>query len=190
MTPINDSQAHADGRKPQKPPRKKRDWSDVGSLPYDRIPAFKAAYSCYKECLQRFRNVPSGSKEVAREIRSRLMRVMVCIAHARLNIRVLESLREATDLAIEVQVTIRVLTETHGISVKDYANISQYSENLVRQMTAWSQSEERKAAQEQAADTAIMASRTPITPSPPGTPQPGNTAESKPQPPMQQSLFP
>lgn len=123
----------------------KRDWSSSGELPYDRIPAFKAAYDCYKECLSRFRNVPSDSKSVAREIRNKLMRVMVCIAHARLNIRVLESLREATDLAIEVQITIRVLVETRAISIKDFSMISQYSQNLVRQMVGWSTSTEHKA---------------------------------------------
>ena len=39
----------ADSR-PTKPIKQKRDWSAEGDLPYDRIPAFKAAYDCYKEC--------------------------------------------------------------------------------------------------------------------------------------------
>lgn len=127
-----------------KPVREKRDWSAQGGLPYSRIPAFKAAYDCYKECLHRFSGVPSESKSTAREIKEKLLRIMVCIAHARLNIRVLESLREAVDLAIEIQVTVRVLAETHSISVRDYANISKYSENLVRQMVGWAESEEKK----------------------------------------------
>lgn len=124
--------------------RKKRDWSDDGSLPYDRIPAFKAAYDCYKECQFRFRDVACDSKPTAREVKSKLMRIMVCIAHARLNIRVLESLREAADLAIEIQITIRVLVEIRAISEKAYANISKYTQNLVRQMIGWSASEELK----------------------------------------------
>ena len=72
------------------------------------------------------------------------MRTMVCIAHARLNIHVLESLREAVDLALEVQITIRVLVETNAITKKDFANITKYSENLVRQMVGWAASEEKK----------------------------------------------
>lgn len=123
----------------------KRDWSLEGSLPYDKIPAFKAAYDCYKECQYRFRNVPTDAKPTAREIKSKLMRVMVCIAHARLNLRVLESLREAMDLAIEAQITIRVLVETNSLTKKDFANVSKYSDNLVRQMVGWSTSEENKA---------------------------------------------
>ena len=73
------------------------------------------------------------------------MRVMVCVAHARLNLRVLESLREAVDLAIEAQITIRVLVETNSLTKKDFANVSKYSDNLVRQMVGWSTSEENKA---------------------------------------------
>lgn len=124
--------------------KKKRDWSGEGSLPYDQIPAFKAAYDCYKECQFRFRNVPSDSKQIAREVKTKLMRIMVCIAHARLNIKVLESLQEATDLSLETQITIRVLVETHAISIKDFAHVTQYSENLVRQMVGWSTAEEKK----------------------------------------------
>ena len=123
----------------------KRDWNAEGSLPYDKIPAFKAAYDCYKECQFRFRNVPVDAKPTAREVKSKLMRVMVCVAHARLNLRVLESLREAVDLAIEAQITIRVLVETNSLTKKDFANVSKYSDNLVRQMVGWSTSEENKA---------------------------------------------
>ena len=72
------------------------------------------------------------------------MRVMVCIAHARLNINVLPSLQEATDTAIEIQITIRVMVETNAITIKDFSHISQYSENLVRQMVGWSNKEENK----------------------------------------------
>lgn len=129
--------------------KKKRDWSDDGNLPYDRIPAFKVAYDCYKECIYRMRNVPVDSKPVAREVKSKLMRTMVCIAHARLNIHVLESLQEAVDNAIEIQITLRVLAETNAITHKDFANISKYSENLVRQMVGWALSENKKIEREQ-----------------------------------------
>jgi len=122
----------------------KTDWYKEGQLPYDRIPAFKSAFDCYKKCQFHFRNVPVDSRPVSREIKANLMRIMVCIAHARLGIKVLESLREATDLAIETQITIRVLSETHSISVRDYAAISEYSDSLVRQMVGWSASEENK----------------------------------------------
>ena len=128
----------------EKTVKRKRDWSAEGNLPYDQIPAFKAAYDCYKECQFRFRNVPSDSKQMAREVKAKLMRIMVCIAHARLNIKVLESLQEATDLALETQITIRVLTETRAITIKDFAHITQYSDNLVRQMVGWSTTEEKK----------------------------------------------
>lgn len=154
-----------------KSPKPKRDWSASGELPYEKIPAFKAAYDCYKECLQRFRNVPGDSKVVAREIRQRLMRVMVCIAHARLNIKVIESLQEATDLAIEVQVTIRVLVETHAISIKDFAIISQYSQSLVRQMVGWSSKEEQKEkASVPQATASEKATDAPVSPKPPSPP--------------------
>ena len=123
--------------------KKKRDWNQEGSLPYEKIPAFKAAYDCYKECQFRFRNVPSFAKSVARDVKKKLLRVMVCIVHARLNIKVLESLREATDLAIEIQITMRVLVETRVVTIKDFAQISQYSENLVRQMVGWSTSKDK-----------------------------------------------
>ena len=127
--------------------KKKRDWSAANGLPYDKIPAFKVAYDCYKECQFRFRNVPVDAKPIAKEIKSKLIRIMVCVAHARLNIKVIESLREATDLAIEIQISIRVLVETNAITKKDFAIISQYSENLARQLVAWSNSEETKTQQ-------------------------------------------
>lgn len=130
--------------KQTKPTKQKRDWTTEGELPYERIPAFKAAYDCYKECQYRFRNVPVDAKPIAREVKEKLMRIMVCVAHARLNIHVLKSLQEAVDLAIEVQIIIRVLVETSAITKKDFANITKYSENLVRQMVGWSNSEEQK----------------------------------------------
>lgn len=130
---------------PPKNKTQKRDWYAEGSLPYDKIPAFKAAYDCYKECQFRFRNVPNDAKPTAREVKSKVMRVMVLIAHARLNIRVRESLQEAVFLAIEAQITLRVLVETNALSKKDFSHISQYSDKLVRQMVGWSTSEERKA---------------------------------------------
>lgn len=128
-----------------KPKKQKRDWSAEGSLPYEKIPAFKAAFDFYKECQFRFRNVPNDAKPTAREVKTKVMRVMVLIAHARLNIRVRESLQEAVFLAIEAQITLRVLVETSAITHKDFSNISKHSDNLVRQMVGWSTSEEKKA---------------------------------------------
>ena len=130
-----------------KPNKQKRDWSAEGSLPYEKIPAFKAAFDFYKECQFRFRNVPNDAKPTAREVKSKVMRVMVLIAHARLNIRVRESLQEAVFLAIEAQITLRVLVETNAITHQDFSNISKYSDNLVRQMVGWSTSEEKKLAE-------------------------------------------
>lgn len=128
-----------------KPKKQKRDWNAEGSLPYEKIPAFKAAFDFYKECQFRFRNVPNDAKPTAREVKTKVMRVMVLIAHARLNIRVRDSLQEAVFLAIEAQITLRVLVETSAITHKDFSNISKYSDNLVRQMVGWSTSEEKKA---------------------------------------------
>lgn len=125
--------------------RQKRDWSNEGGLPYDKVPAFKAAYDLYKECQFRLRNVPNDAKPISRELKAKIMRVMVCVAHARLNVHVMDALREATDLSIETQITLRVLVETNSITRKDFAFISQYSDNLVRQMVGWSTSEEKKA---------------------------------------------
>ena len=127
-----------------KPKKQKRDWNAEGALPDENIPAFKAAYDLYKECQFRFRNVPVDAKPVTRDIKAKVMRVMVCIAHARLNVRVLESLREAVDLSIETQISLRVLVETNSLTKKDFAHVSQYSDNLVRQMVGWSTSEEKK----------------------------------------------
>lgn len=123
---------------------KKRDWSAEGNLPYEKAPAFKAAYDCYKECQFRFRNVPVDAKPMARDVKAKVMRAMVCIAHARLNIHALESLREAVDVAIEVQITLRVLVETNSLTKKDFAHISKYSDSLVRQMVGWSTTEGNK----------------------------------------------
>ena len=99
-----------------KPKKQKRDWNAEGSLPYEKIPAFKAAFDFYKECQFRFRNVPVDAKPTAREVKTKVMRVMVLIAHARLNIRVRESLQEAVFLAIEAQITLRVLVETNALT--------------------------------------------------------------------------
>ncbi len=115
----------------------KRNWEDEGGLPYEKIPAFKAAYDSYKECQFRLRNVPTDSKPIARDIKSKLMRIMVCIAHARLNIDTLKSLQEAMDNSLEVQISLRVLVETNAISIKDFSNICKVSDNLVRQLVGW-----------------------------------------------------
>lgn len=133
-------------QKTQNPKPQKRDWSAEGGLPYEKIPAFKAAFDLYKECQLRFKNVPLDAKPIARDTKSIIMRVMVLIAHAKLNIRVRESLQQAVFHAIETQVTLRVMVDTHAITYKDFANISKFSDNLVRQMVGWSTSEERKAA--------------------------------------------
>jgi len=149
---MNDAKTSSK-RKTSKTKGKKRNWPHtpngdsrqahgLGGVPYENIPAFKAAYDCYKECQFRFRNVPVDAKSLSREVKAKLMRVMVCITHARMNVKVLESLREATDLSMEVQITLRVLVEIHAITIKDFAQISQYSDSLVRQMVGWSNSKE------------------------------------------------
>lgn len=127
-----------------KPKKQKRDWDAEGCLPYEKIPAYKAAYDFYKECQFRFRNVPVNARPIAREVKTKIMRILVCIVHARLNINVLDSLREAVDLSIETQIMLRVLVETNSLTKKDFAMISRYSDSLVRQMVGWSTSEEKK----------------------------------------------
>lgn len=138
---VNDAKT-SPKRKTSKTKGKKRNWNLEGGLPYENIPAFKVTYDCYKECLFRFRNVPVDAKPLSREVKAKLMRIMICITHARMNVKVLESLREATDLSMEVQITLRVLVEIHAITIKDFAQISQYSDSLVRQMVGWSNSKE------------------------------------------------
>lgn len=127
-----------------KPKKQKRNWDAEGCLPYDKIPAYKAAYDFYKECQFRFRNVPVSARPIAREVKTKIMRILVCIVHARLNINVLDSLREAVDLSIETQIMLRVLVETNSLTKKDFAQVSRYSDSLVRQMVGWSTSEEKK----------------------------------------------
>ena len=124
--------------------KQKRNWNDLGGLPYDKIPAFKTALDFYKECQYRFRNVPSDAKPTAREVKAKILRTMTLIAHARLNIRVQQSLQEALFLSMEAQIVLRVLVETKSISIKDFANISKLSDNLVRQMVGWRTSEFNK----------------------------------------------
>ena len=131
-------------RQKMKPIKLKEGRSAEGELPYDRIPAYKAAFDCYKECQLRFRSVPVDSRPEAREVKAKLLRAMVCIAHARLNIRVLESLQEAVDLALEVQIIIRVLVDVNAITKKDFALITKFSESLLRQMIGWAASENKK----------------------------------------------
>lgn len=131
-------------RQKMKPIKLKEGRSVEGELPYDRIPAYKAAFDCYKECQLRFRNVPVDSRSEAREVKAKLLRAMICIAHARLNIRVLESLQEAVDLALEVQIIIRVLVDVDAITKKDFGLITKFSESLLRQMVGWAAAENKK----------------------------------------------
>ena len=127
-----------------KPIKLKEGRTAEGELPYDRIPAYKAAYDCYKECQFRFRSVPVDSRPEAREVKAKLLRTMVCIAHARLNIKVLESLQEALDLALEVRIIIRVLVDINAITKKDFSIITKFSESLLRQMIGWAAAENKK----------------------------------------------
>lgn len=119
----------------------KKDWSQEGELPYSKIPVYKAAYDCLKECMLRFRNTPSDFKPLTRDIRLQLSRIMVCIAHARLNFLAAKSLQEATDLALQVQIGIRLLDEVHAIPPKSYAILAQLADSLVRQMVGWARSQ-------------------------------------------------
>ena len=59
-------------RKASKTKGKKRNWNLEGGLPYENIPAFKAAYDCYKECQFRFRNVPVDAKSLSREVKAKI----------------------------------------------------------------------------------------------------------------------
>ena len=132
----------------KKKTKEKVDWTAEGALPYGNTPVVKAAFDCLKECQFRFRNVPSDAKALAREVKEKLQRIMVYCMYARAEYRVVESLHEALGLTFEVIVTIRIMVETNAITKKDFANISQYSSSLVRQMRGWAQSEEKKASEE------------------------------------------
>ena len=123
--------------------KSKFDWENVGELPYEMVPVYKTALDCLKECSVRFRNVPSDFRNIAREIRQSLARFIANIAKLRLSLSKKEALEEATDIAIEIQVNIRVLNEIHAITPKDYAMICRYSDSMVRQMVGWMKSENK-----------------------------------------------
>lgn len=120
---------------------KAQDWSSETGMPYEKIPVFKTAYDCLKECSYRFRNVPKIYKFLSKDICQKLLRLIVCIAHAKLNLESHKALQEATDLAFEIQLSIRVLENVKAITIKDYAILSHLTDSLVRQMLGWAKSE-------------------------------------------------
>lgn len=117
------------------------DWNSETGMPYEKIPVYSTSYDCLKECLFRFRNVPTIYKFMSKDVCQKLLRVIVCIAHAKLGLNRQAVLQEATDLALEIQISVRALEAVNAISLNDYEIISHQTDSLVRQMLGWAKSE-------------------------------------------------
>lgn len=117
-----------------------KDWSKAGDFPYDKLPAYRTATICNQECLKRFgkKKIPTAYRELSREILSNLSRVLVLMVRAKLGLNTNESVKEALDLAISIQIGVRTLNDLRAISIKDYAQISSNVDSLVKQLVGWS----------------------------------------------------
>ena len=121
--------------------RGRQDWITGDRLPYEMLPAYKAAYDCCMECQKGFAGISGDSRGIAREIKAGLKRVMVCIARIYLGMEPVEAMKEALSLSLGAQISIRMLKDTHSIDLKRFAQISRHSDSLVRQLTGWSRSQ-------------------------------------------------
>jgi four helix bundle protein len=110
---------------------------------YENLPVYKASYDLLLELYEVCKNLPRDHRfTIGERLKEKLMDMMVCIYHA--NSTTNESkaahLKQAREYMVEIKLYIRLLHDMKQLSVRRFAVLTEKTESVSKQLTAWAKS--------------------------------------------------
>ncbi|MFV0420348.1 MAG: four helix bundle protein [Dysgonomonas sp.] len=110
---------------------------------YENLPVYKQSYDLLIEIYEMSKNLPRDYRfTIGEELKKRVMELMVCIYHANgsTNEEKGTHLKRAREYVVEIKLYIRLLNDLKQISVKKFAGLTEKTESISKQLTAWAKS--------------------------------------------------
>lgn len=110
---------------------------------YENLPVYKQAYDLLLEIYGMSKNMSRDYRfTIGEEVKKRVMDLMVCIYHANgsMNEDKAAHLKKAREYIVEIKLYIRLLSDLKQISVRKLAVLTEKTESISKQLTAWAKS--------------------------------------------------
>lgn len=108
---------------------------------YSELPVYKVSYELLRDVMMLMRNVSRDYRySLCRDLQERLIQIMLCIYRANKTTEKKQHIAQARELLVEVRIYIRLLADFHQISARQYALLTDKSELMSKQLSAWEKS--------------------------------------------------
>lgn len=111
---------------------------------YDNLPVYKESYDLLLELYQVSKNLSRDHRyTIGERMKGRIMDLMVCIYHANSTQDKEEKtghITRAREYVVEIKLYVRLLHDLQQISVKRVAAMTEKTESISKQLTAWAKS--------------------------------------------------
>lgn len=110
---------------------------------YENLPVYKQSYDLLLEIYEMSKNMSRDHRfTIGEELKKRVMELMVCIYHANGSAGDDKRayLKRAREYMVEIKLYIRLLSDLKQISVKKFAGLTEKTESISKQLTAWAKS--------------------------------------------------
>lgn len=110
---------------------------------YENLPVYKHAYDLLLDIYKMSKNLSRDYRfTIGEELKKRVMDLMVCIYHANSSAGEdkVRQLRRSREYIVEIKLHIRLLHDLKQISVKKLAEMTEKTESISKQLSAWAKS--------------------------------------------------
>ncbi len=108
---------------------------------YSELPVYKVTYELLRDAMMLMRNVSRDYRyTLCQDLQEKTIGIMVRIYRANKTTDKKCHISEARELLVEARIMIRLLSDFHQISDKQYATLSYKSELVSKQLAAWEKS--------------------------------------------------
>ncbi|MBD8347736.1 MULTISPECIES: four helix bundle protein [unclassified Dysgonomonas] len=110
---------------------------------YENLPVYKQSYDLLLEIYGMSKNMSRDYRyTIGEELKKRIMDLMVCIYHANGSTNEGKGvhLKQAREYIVEIKLYIRLLADLKQISVKRLADLTEKTESVSKQLSAWEKS--------------------------------------------------
>lgn len=112
---------------------------------YDNLPVFKASYDLLIDVYHLSESWRRDCRyTIGEDLKRTIVDVMIDIYRANKSIQKKEKIDNACDKMVVVKLKIRLLRDLQQMSIKQFAKLTEQTENVSKQLTAWNKSINRK----------------------------------------------
>lgn len=110
---------------------------------YENLPVYKQAYDLLIDIYGMSKNMARDYRyTIGEEVKKKVMDMMVCIYHANRSMGddKLKYLKKSREYIVEIKLYIRLLIDLKQISIKKLAELTEKTESVSKQLSAWEKS--------------------------------------------------